>query len=79
MKITCSTTFLMMMLLQGSQAFAPHQPPPCKTNTQLNESQDGWFGPAAAAVAGWAFAANVAMAGNPLPANHEYHYVPGKY
>lgn len=66
MKITCFATFL---LLQGSQAFAPL---PSNTRTtslvvvQLQESKDGWFGPAAAAMAGWAFAANVALAGNPL-------------
>ena len=32
----------------------------------LHESKAGWFGPVAATMAGWAFAANVAMAGSPV-------------
>ena len=76
MKITCFATF---MLLHGSQAFAPQQTTrTAKSPVVLNERKetDGWFGPAAAAIAGWTLAAQVAMAaGSPMAVTQQY----GKY
>ena len=64
MKFT-SNCLLLLSLLPSAQAFAPPQPAGRPATVALNEHKDvkEWFGPAAATVAGWTLAAQMAFAG----------------
>ena len=64
MKFT-SSSLLVLSLLPSAQAFAPPQPAGRPATVALNEHKDikKWFGPAAATVAGWTLAAQMAFAG----------------
>ena len=55
---------MFLALLPSSQAFAPPQPANRPGTVALNGHKDvgGWFGPAAATVAGWTLAAQMAFA-----------------
>ena len=55
---------VILSLLPSSQAFAPPQPASRPGTVALNGHKDvgGWFGPAAATVAGWTLAAQMAFA-----------------
>ena len=66
MKFT-SSCLAVVALLPSAHAFAPTQPA-ARTNTVVldgHKDAEGWLGPAAATVAGWTLAAQVAFA-NPM-------------
>jgi hypothetical protein len=69
MKIHSLALSVVVLAAGNSHAFVPQTPPSKATALQAQKGAHDWFGPAAAAAAGWAMAAQLAFA---APADSAY-------